>query len=613
MKKGLPENTRLVKIGEASKILGVSIDTLRRWEKAGKVKTIRTPGGTRLYPIRLLHGFNQQKTKTSRDLSTEKLINHVQKPLILPVLSVDDLMKTDFFQKDSQFKKEGLLNNIRFINKKIYAKIYAFLLLVVIIFTLIISGLAVIEKVENLTSLPSTSSLSETSNLPVSKQNILAVTTSPKYFEINSDTQVNGSLSVREAINDLVIESTPSGSTFTLTSGGTSLEVTDSSTIDQDLSSGSSPAFSSINLSSSSNQLVLNSGGPSGTLSWTPTVARTITLPDASGEASLLGQTISNSELANSSLTVSAGTNLSGGGSVSLGGSVTLNLKDDVSLSGTLTVSSTTKFNGVSYAWPSSQGSSDTVLSNNGSGTLSWGTLSSAAGWSDDGSIIRLTNPSDNVGIGTSAPGAKLSILGSVGVGVSFANALIPSNGLSVQGNLGVGTTSPEYQLHVIGNAGIGQSLTVGSALRLSSYNCARLTNSGKLTADASGRIVCMDDSGAASSISGSGAANQVSFWDSSTQLTGTNTFYWNNPLMRLGIGSSAPGTTLGVFGSVGIGTSYAFAGLPQSAGNGLIVEGNVGIGTSSPTASLYVSGNAGIGWTGVNPSSSMPGLGLSV
>ena len=37
MKKGLPENTRLVKIGEASKILGVSIDTLRRWEKAGKV------------------------------------------------------------------------------------------------------------------------------------------------------------------------------------------------------------------------------------------------------------------------------------------------------------------------------------------------------------------------------------------------------------------------------------------------------------------------------------------------------------------------------------------------------------------------------------------------
>ena len=110
MKKGLPENTRLVKIGEASKILGVSIDTLRRWEKAGKVKTIRTPGGTRLYPIRLLHGFNQQKTKTSRDLSTEKLIKHVQKPLILPVLSVDDLMKTDFFQKDSQFKKEGLHN-----------------------------------------------------------------------------------------------------------------------------------------------------------------------------------------------------------------------------------------------------------------------------------------------------------------------------------------------------------------------------------------------------------------------------------------------------------------------------------------------------------------------
>lgn len=41
----------LLSIGKASKILGVSIDTIRRWEKDGKIRLVRTPGGTRLVPI----------------------------------------------------------------------------------------------------------------------------------------------------------------------------------------------------------------------------------------------------------------------------------------------------------------------------------------------------------------------------------------------------------------------------------------------------------------------------------------------------------------------------------------------------------------------------------
>lgn len=38
-------------IGEAAKYLGVSRDTLRRWEKRGKIKSYRTPGGRRRYTI----------------------------------------------------------------------------------------------------------------------------------------------------------------------------------------------------------------------------------------------------------------------------------------------------------------------------------------------------------------------------------------------------------------------------------------------------------------------------------------------------------------------------------------------------------------------------------
>ena len=45
-----------VSIGKAAKILGVSRDTLRRWEKAGKITSNRTPRGHRRYEINSLTG-----------------------------------------------------------------------------------------------------------------------------------------------------------------------------------------------------------------------------------------------------------------------------------------------------------------------------------------------------------------------------------------------------------------------------------------------------------------------------------------------------------------------------------------------------------------------------
>ncbi|MHA7292598.1 MerR family DNA-binding transcriptional regulator [Arthrobacter sp. HLT1-21] len=43
------EITPQVSIGEASRIAGVSISTLRRWERDGIIKPQRTPGGQRRY------------------------------------------------------------------------------------------------------------------------------------------------------------------------------------------------------------------------------------------------------------------------------------------------------------------------------------------------------------------------------------------------------------------------------------------------------------------------------------------------------------------------------------------------------------------------------------
>jgi excisionase family DNA binding protein len=45
---------KYVSIGEAAQILGVSVSTLRRWDKEGKISSIRTSGNQRRYDLRTL-------------------------------------------------------------------------------------------------------------------------------------------------------------------------------------------------------------------------------------------------------------------------------------------------------------------------------------------------------------------------------------------------------------------------------------------------------------------------------------------------------------------------------------------------------------------------------
>jgi len=48
-----------VSIREAAKILGVSQETLRRWEDAGKISVTRTPKGHRRYDLMMLRNFGK--------------------------------------------------------------------------------------------------------------------------------------------------------------------------------------------------------------------------------------------------------------------------------------------------------------------------------------------------------------------------------------------------------------------------------------------------------------------------------------------------------------------------------------------------------------------------
>ena len=44
-------DVKYVPTKETTRLLGVTDETLRSWDKQGKIKTIRTPGGNRMYDV----------------------------------------------------------------------------------------------------------------------------------------------------------------------------------------------------------------------------------------------------------------------------------------------------------------------------------------------------------------------------------------------------------------------------------------------------------------------------------------------------------------------------------------------------------------------------------
>lgn len=83
------KDSQWMSIGQAAKYLCVSRDTLRRWEKKGKIKSIRSPTNRRYYTKAILDAVmnvkevNQSKTKSSSPKTKSK----VQQLIIFGVLS----------------------------------------------------------------------------------------------------------------------------------------------------------------------------------------------------------------------------------------------------------------------------------------------------------------------------------------------------------------------------------------------------------------------------------------------------------------------------------------------------------------------------------------------
>ena len=218
----------------------------------------------------------------------------------------------------------------------------------------------------------------------------------------------------------------------------------------------------------------------------------------------------------------------------------------------------------------------------------------------------------NKLGLGTSSPANKLTVIGAASIGSSTYNVAAPSNGLIVQGNVGIGvTTNPESKLQVNGEVRIASS---------SSY----FTHLNYL--DGGSNLISSSNGG---STLFRGSANNLTsmvVYGSGTVSTNYNT-YLAATSGNVGIGTITPGSKLHLSGT-GVTelritsttantnsllsfyeSSLASWGIDAGQANGsffikdlfntrtvltLNASGNVGIGTTSPTQRLDVVGSYG-------------------
>ncbi|MBL7813922.1 MAG: tail fiber domain-containing protein [Saprospiraceae bacterium] len=202
------------------------------------------------------------------------------------------------------------------------------------------------------------------------------------------------------------------------------------------------------------------------------------------------------------------------------------------------------------YTLPSVSGTSGQVLQTDGAGTTTWASLSS---------ILTETDP--KVG------NLSINYLPKWN-GSTLTNTQVYDNSL----NVGIGTTAPTAKLDINGNLKVNTSIVVdGNAANNGTNNNTLLFGTGSGEAIGSARTI------------GSQNRYGLDFYTShDVQMSITNAG-------RIGMGVRNPQNTLDINGGLAVGSNYA--GEETAPDNGAVIEGHVGIGTSAAFFPLTVLG----------------------
>ena len=76
--------------------------------------------------------------------------------------------------------------------------------------------------------------------------------------------------------------------------------------------------------------------------------------------------------------------------------------------------------------------------------------------------IVKDVN-AQNVGVGTTAPGSKLSVNGNLSIGSTYASTAAPADGAIIKGNVGIALPAPQVPLHVDGEVFVSAGGVTGT------------------------------------------------------------------------------------------------------------------------------------------------------
>ncbi|HEX6977337.1 MAG TPA: MerR family DNA-binding transcriptional regulator [Patescibacteria group bacterium] len=470
---------KLFTIHEAARKLGVSVDTLRRWEKKGKITSERTEGGHRRYSLEEIENI-----KYRRIVNKIHSVSYVEIPVKAEKKEEETTFRSEYINQVPTQSEPVSLNYSFPLRKFVYI---LFLFLVLFFLGKVVlgyKGLILSALPEGIRTRVESVIGKEEERFGISEVNtspsVLAESVSKDLsFDVNINTNLLKDLSVGG--NATVSGALTTTGDFTTEGSLTSQSVT-TGAITAGAFTGTTGVFTGA---VTTGTLTTGNITSSGTL----TVAGTSTL---TGDATLSGKlTVSGTSkltgdvTASGALSVSGSSTLSGattvGSTLNVSGATTLS---SLAVTGNATFGNITGVNGVTYSFPATQGVLNSVLTNDASGNLTWTSLAGAGGvtgtgaanqityWTGTSTVTGNNNFTWNNSTSTFSVGGSTVLGGSTSDLITFTGRVASGTSLIPAVNLGsdLGSSSLKWNNIYAANLNIDSGVTSSGQL-LVTYN----------------------------------------------------------------------------------------------------------------------------------------------